>query len=78
MNKTSLSVINYVFFPKVGSSVVLNKVWGTKNTIQYRSVSARVIALGPKQMKVRTAGRKVYVLWNSQESPYSKYTNSRP
>jgi hypothetical protein len=75
MRKLNLSTFHYTSFPEVGKEVLLNKVWEQGRTLQFRTVRARVLSVGPKRMRVRTLGHKRYTLFADPAQPYTVYTN---
>ncbi len=77
MTKLNLSTFHYTSFPEAGKEVLLNKVWEQGRTLQFRTVRAKVLSVGPKQMRVRTRGHKIHILFADPAQPFTAYTNPR-
>ncbi len=75
--KLSLSTFHYHSFPVVGKEVLLNKMWEQGKSLQFRTVRAKVVSLGAKQMRVRTRGHKTHTLFSDPNHPHVAYTNPK-
>jgi len=71
----NLATFHYVSLPMRGKEVLLNKVWETRKTLQFRTIRATVLSVGPKRLRVKTKGHKTYTLFRNETHPSLSYEN---